>query len=235
MKRDAVIFDLFGTLVDSNPKEEMLVGYLEPAALLTDDPQTFADTWFGLGIERSTGKYKTVEGDVLRVCDLLGLSPSREALDAALLVRMRHYRKYLQPRPTALDTLSKLRSSGMKIGLVSDCGLEIADVWEDGTLAPFFDTAVFSSKAGVVKPDPSLFALACEGLGVEAARCIYVGDGGGRELTGARAAGMHPILIRVDYEGWMDAYRPDALAWRGPVISDISQVLDYAGLRQERQ
>jgi len=56
-------------------------------------------------------------------------------------------------------------------------------------------------------------------------QCLYVGTGGSRELTGASRVGMRPVLIRVDYESFLDAYRPDALEWTGPIISDISEVL----------
>ena len=100
------------------------------------------------------------------------------------------FREHCSPRSTVLDTLAKLQSTGVKTGLISDCGSEVPDIWPGLALAPLMDATVFSCCVGVTKPDPSMYRLACERLGVDASRCLYVGDGGSRELTGARAMGM---------------------------------------------
>lgn len=224
----AVIFDLYGTLVDNASPEAMDRLYSEPASLLGGDTQLFAKTWLEMRHERGTGVFGTVEGDVRHVCQVLGVKADAATMSSVVARRMKLFENHLVPRPTAVGTLRKLKGAGIKIGLISDCGLETPAAWDATPFAPFFDVTVFSSVAGTVKPDPKLYTAACEGLGVDASRCLYVGDGGGRELTGASAAGMHPLLIRVDYERHLDAYRPDAVEWTGPIISDISEVLDHA-------
>jgi putative hydrolase of the HAD superfamily len=55
-----------------------------------------------------------------------------------------------------------------------------------------FDHVIESSKLGIRKPDPRIYALMCEALDVDPARCIYIDDLG-INLKPARAMGMHTI------------------------------------------
>ncbi len=224
---DAVIFDLYGTLIDNASPEDRGRMFRDPAVGLTDRLEEFRDAWLGIYHDRSVGRLGGVANEIRHVCGLLGLSPTQAQLDAVLALRLDAYKTHMQPRETVLETLTELRSAGVRTGLVSDCGSEVPDVWPDLALSPLIDATVFSCCEGVTKPDPSMYALACEKLSVEPSRCLYVGDGGSRELTGARAAGMTPILIRVDYDREMDAHRPDAVEWTGPVISRIGEVLGF--------
>ena len=153
---------------------------------------------------------------------------TQEQIDGAVSLRLEAFRRHCCPRTTVVDTLSKLRSAGLKVGLISDCGSEVPDIWPGLELAPLMDATVFSCCVGETKPDPRLYNLACERLNVSPGRCLYVGDGGSRELTGARSMGMQPVLIRVEYERYFDAHRPDAVEWTGPVISEIGEVLGFA-------
>jgi putative hydrolase of the HAD superfamily len=58
---------------------------------------------------------------------------------------------------------------------------------------------------------------------VAARECLYVGDGGGGELTGARAAGMTAIMLRAGDWAANAAYsREDD--WAGPALSSLAQV-----------
>jgi putative hydrolase of the HAD superfamily len=61
-----------------------------------------------------------------------------------------------------------------------------------------FDVTVFSCDAGILKPDPRIYRLATDGLGLPPEQCLYVGDGGHRELRGAREAGLATALT-VEY------------------------------------
>ena len=60
-------------------------------------------------------------------------------------------------------------------------------------LYPYFDVALISYEQGICKPDPEMFRRMTEQLDVKADECLYVGDGGSRELYAAREAGMHPV------------------------------------------
>ncbi len=78
----------------------------------------------------------------------------------------------------------------------------------------------------MTKPDPRFYALACVRLGVAASRCLYVGDGAGRELTGATKAGMRAVLICPPAEEAIIMKHADARDWRGPRIAAVSEALN---------
>ena len=60
-------------------------------------------------------------------------------------------------------------------------------------LFPYFDVALISYEQGICKPDPAMYQRMIEQLGVAPDECLYVGDGGSRELYGARDAGMKAL------------------------------------------
>ena len=57
-----------------------------------------------------------------------------------------------------------------------------------------FDHVIESSKAGVRKPDPRIYLMMCEALGVEPAACIYLDDLG-INCKPASQLGMHAIKV----------------------------------------
>ena len=62
-------------------------------------------------------------------------------------------------------------------------------------LLPYFDEVVSSAVVGYRKPDPVIFDLACERLGVGAAHVAHIGDRPDADGDGASAAGIRPIII----------------------------------------
>ena len=60
-------------------------------------------------------------------------------------------------------------------------------------LFPYFDVALISYEQGICKPSPEMYQRMIELLGVVPEECLYVGDGGSRELYGARDAGMKAV------------------------------------------
>jgi len=54
---------------------------------------------------------------------------------------------------------------------------------------------VDSDVVGVEKPDPRIFSFALDALGLEADRCLYVGDTVWFDVQGARAAGLRPVHV----------------------------------------
>ena len=57
------------------------------------------------------------------------------------------------------------------------------------------DVLVYSHESGTAKPDPAIYRLVCERLGVEPQRAVFVDDHEGA-VDGARAIGMHAVLFR---------------------------------------
>ena len=94
-------------------------------------------------------------------------------------------------------------------------------MWSEASFAPLIDEAILSCSVGLTKPDPRTYQLVCQRLDVSPQRCLYVGDGGSRELTGATAMGMRAVLIRAPYDDSVGGYREE---WPGQRISTLSEV-----------
>ncbi len=226
----AVVFDLFGTLVGIFQREDYQGHLAAMAAALGAPAADFGGLWEHETAEaRVTGGFKSVEENLLFICGRLGLSPAPEQLAAAAAQRMSFYRPVIaKPRPDAVESLTRLKAAGLKLGLLSDCSCEAPLLWPDTPLAPLIDAPVFSCLAGRRKPDPLLYAQVCAALAVQPERCLYAGDGDGNELSGARAAGMSPVLLAVPGEGCAGAYRRSREEWTGPVAVSLEEIAKMA-------
>ncbi len=60
-----------------------------------------------------------------------------------------------------------------------------------------------------------------------AAECVYVGDGGSHELSGAAKVGMYPVRLWVPDEHSSDTHRIDGEEWSGPQVTDLQDVLAF--------
>ncbi|MBA2326361.1 MAG: HAD-IA family hydrolase [Actinobacteria bacterium] len=75
------------------------------------------------------------------------------------------------------------------------------------------DTIIDSEVVGVAKPDPRIFEMALDRLGVPADRALHVGDTPAADVDGARAAGVRPVLVDpYDLHGHLEVERVPALA-----------------------
>ena len=122
-------------------------------------------------------------------------------------------------------TLSRLKSLGMLTALIADCSLEVPMLWSQTPFAPLVDSALFSSREGLRKPDSMLYQRACDRLSVAPAECLYVGDGNSRELSGAQAAGMTAVLFAP---GSMNGNYTslEAASWQGQRIVALKELMD---------
>jgi putative hydrolase of the HAD superfamily len=95
-------------------------------------------------------------------------------------------------------------------------------VWAETPFAGALDELVFSCDVGISKPDPRIYEIACERLGVEPDECLFVGDGANDELPGAERAGMAALQLRSPGE----PLTPEGEAWTGRSIQHLSEVLN---------
>jgi putative hydrolase of the HAD superfamily len=131
--------------------------------------------------------------------DRLGIGSSAAA--RALELRTKTTRRALVPVDGAVPLLDELRGRGLRLGLISNCSSEVAEVWEESPFAGAFDAVLLSASEGLCKPDARIYRLALERLGVEAGDTIFVGDGDAGELPGAEAVGMRAVQLG-DRDGW---------------------------------
>ena len=226
MKYDAVIFDLFGTLVSNMSLSEHRAVLTRMAHVLSAPPDDFAQLWFDTFNERSTGIFQSPEDNIKYICRTLGVLVNETQVKLAARLRFDYAVQSMIPRPDAIETLSHLKFEGCKTGLISDCSAEVPAMWKDSPFVELIDVAIFSCSVGVKKPDSRIYRLVTERLGVEPQRCLYIGDGSSQELTGASQVSMRPVLLRLPDEDSTDAHWIDREDWDGPTISLLSKVLD---------
>ena len=224
MKYKAIIFDLFGTLVDSYS----IQGYnrlLTDMALALELPrEDFSKQWRDTTYERGIGIFETTEESIRYICNILKVSTSDENIRKCEQIRVETTRKALTPKNGAVDILKSLRGLGYKIGLITNCSAEVPLMWKNTNFSYLFDVTIFSASAGMKKPDPQIYNLACEQMGVEPNECLYFGDGDSNELSGASQLGMDAVMIRDPNE--MDPYRLVEVEWDGRKIESFSEIID---------
>jgi putative hydrolase of the HAD superfamily len=102
----------------------------------------------------------------------------------------------LRPDEPMIGAVRSARAAGVRTGLISNSwGLGIYD------RAPteLFDVTVISGEVGLHKPQPEIYRLACERLGIEPAAAVFVDDL--REnCAGAEAVGMTAVRHRDSAE-----------------------------------
>jgi putative hydrolase of the HAD superfamily len=226
LQTKAVIFDFFGTLVPNfthSAHKEML----RQMACLTGAPvEPFVEGWLATFHQRATGTFPTTRCNIEAVCQGLEIFPQDHQYEAAIRLRSDFEKRQAVPRPTAISTLLAVRCLGLKTCLISDCSIELPEIWDQTPFAPLFDSTVFSCCVKMRKPSQEIYLEACRRLDVQPAHCLYVGDGGSRELSGASEAGMSAILLASPEEqDNADTHRIDAEAWTGPKISDLEELL----------
>jgi putative hydrolase of the HAD superfamily len=221
----AVVFDMYGTLVPSWPKAVWDEQKRACAAPLGIPEDVWLEALDASWSDRLTGAFGDHLTETFRaVAAQAGYAPTEEQLAEAVSRRYATYRAAQVLRPDALNTIRALRAQGLKIGLVSDCTHDLSDLWDELELAAYFDATVFSCVERTRKPDRRLFLAATERLGVRPESCLYVGDGGGDELAGSSAVGMHPVLLAG--EDWAEHHapgRPDE-EWTGRRAETLSQI-----------
>jgi putative hydrolase of the HAD superfamily len=226
MNYTAVIFDLFGTLIDNFSFEEYRRTLIEMASVLSAPPDDFAELWLDLFEERMSGALESPVGVIEHVCRELDVRPDGAQIEHATRIRFDMTQRWIKVRPDAVEVLSALKSEGYKSGLISDCSHEIPAIWENLPLAPLVDITAFSCVLGMTKPDPRIYLLTTEQLGAKPEDCLYVGDGSSQELAGAAQLGMTPVLIGVPGDGDYDnPYRIKSDKWDGLKVSSLTGVL----------
>ena len=115
------------------------------------------------------------------------------------------------------ESLERLRGAGFTLAVVSNSEGTIEQMLVEIGLRELFATVIDSSVVGFTKPDPRIFALALERLGVDAGEALMIGDSPSADVDGAHAVGIRAALL--------DPY--DLYPWsRAPRFPDVAAVTD---------
>lgn len=210
----AVVFDLFETLVDYDDARSREFS-ATVARLCGRDAEDFHAEWI-------EGRRTREIGPMAPYLTSLGIA---EGSIQDLLEQRREWSRGIlnRPREGVLETIYELRRREIGTGLITVCSEDVVDVWPETPFCGLFDTEVFSCSCGLSKPDPRIYGLALEKLGVESSDSLFVGDGANDELAGAERVGMRAVLIHRP--GEEPALR-EMRDWPGARITRIPEVLE---------
>jgi membrane protein len=213
MQKKAILFDIDGTLVDSNDLHVTAWDEVLRAA--------------GHNFDRATLHSQIGKGGDNYVPALLPAADEeeQERLKAAHgEVFKGRYIDRVKPFPGARELLLKVRDSGRKVVLASSAsGEELEKHVENLGAADILDGATSKDDVGHSKPCPDIFQAALERAGVSAEEAIVVGDTP-YDIEAARRSGIDAVAVRSG--GFPDETLRDAVAIYddvGGLLADFEQ------------
>lgn len=186
----AVIFDMFETLITHYSSPLYFSAQMAADAGITEE--RFQALWRPTEHERSTGKltFEEVIEKILRENHCYSERLLKQIVEKRIATKEECFRHL---HAEIIPMLAKLKEKGLKVGLISNCFSEEAQVIRQSVLFPYFDAAYLSYEQGVEKPDAEIFLRCIDGFSIKAGECVYVGDGGSSELEAARSLGMKAV------------------------------------------
>ena len=222
----AVIFDMFETLVTLF--EGRTYWGENIAEDVGADPTEFRREWHAIEKDRSCGKY-TIEEGLEVVLKKLGLySPEKVTLAASKRIAALSDTFSNIPDET-VELLKELKNRGLKVGIITNTFNDERDMIRSSILMPYIDEALISYEQGLCKPDPVLYEKMTRLLNVESDECLFVGDGGSRELYAARDCGMHALQCTWFHDRAYEPHIPCPILDEFDHADTQMKVLKYLG------
>jgi putative hydrolase of the HAD superfamily len=97
--------------------------------------------------------------------------------------------------PDVLPAIERLHSMGIRMGIVSNWDVRLPGLCHHLGLSRYLDFVISSANLGRIKPEASIFHSALGRAGVTSQEAMHVGDHYYADVLGARAAGIHPVLL----------------------------------------
>jgi putative hydrolase of the HAD superfamily len=204
--------ELFARIVTNEGYPREPVAISEGLAMVTDEFRRASDenALWTTTPERSRRFWLGVYDRFLEVLDLPRDDGLADTLYTAFTDRT-NYASFDDVRAA----LTALRDAGVRLGVISNYEAWLEDLLRDLELTSLLSVRVVSGVEGVEKPDPAIFHLALERIGLPAGDVVYVGDVPDFDIEPAAAVGMFPVLI--DRRGRY----PD---FAGPLVRDLREL-----------
>ena len=148
----AVIFDLFGTLVNSFTRREYDKINAQMAAAVSIP---YPEFWRLVGEtlhDSCLGRYSSFEHLISHICTRTGVHADTAKIARAAAFHHEFIANAIVPEPEVLDALDRLKKRGYRLGLISDCAPPVPLLFPQSPLARFIDTPVFSCQEQIKKP-----------------------------------------------------------------------------------
>jgi putative hydrolase of the HAD superfamily len=200
LRARAVFFDVDFTLIHPGPRFQG-EGYATSCARhgVTADPARFeAAVGAAAGLLDSADQLYDDElfvGYTRRIIELMGgHGPAVDIVARELYAEWaehHHFDLYADVSPA----LRTLHAQGYRLGLISNSHRCLDSFQSHFELRGLISATVSSSEHGYLKPHPSIFEAALERMRVRPDESVMVGDSLTHDVEGARAAGMHAVLL----------------------------------------
>jgi len=202
-QKQAILFDLFHTLTrvesswSAGPSTSEILGVSEEA---------WNEQVMEKYRERLTGQITDPVLIIRKMAHSIDPAIPEDVIKKAVGKRIKRFYSALVNIPQETrQVLTTLKSMNKKIGLISNADVTEIIGWKRSGVTHLFDCVVFSCWAGCVKPEPKIYNICMEELSVKPSHCLFVGDGGSRELEGAKSLGITTVMITgVISEIWPD-------------------------------
>jgi len=221
MPIDAVFLDVGGVFV--LPEHEHIAGALARAEVEVDRAQLDRAHYVGVAaleqfVEGDRTVWEAYNIAYARACgaDDKRLTDAVEALFNEFTVA----EVWTRTIPGSRQGLQRIADLGPKLAIVSNADGTVEDQLRSHGICQVgpgpgvpVHAVLDSTVVGVSKPDPRIFELALDRLGISADRAVHVGDTPAADVVGARAAGIRPLLIDpYDLHPTLDVERVRSLA-----------------------
>jgi putative hydrolase of the HAD superfamily len=199
----ALLLDAGGVLV--LPRLALLAGVLDGAVPRLDEPSVDAAHYAGIHAIDTAHEPLANRSAVYRrafVAELGAAGPLDPARDAELAAAFRHSAMWVRPAAGAAALVRACERVGLPVVVVSNWDgtigerLRAAGVCQEGP-GPLgrVERVIDSGAVGVEKPDPRIFQLALEAVGVAPDEALHVGDSTRADVDGATGAGVGAIHL----------------------------------------
>ncbi len=203
-KIKAVIFDVGYTLLRPNESPITLLKALgleaTPEQIQAAVQLAMDELWRRLGRDLDLwGSDHTIYEFWMLLYDTmlsqLGVPPEERKPLAEKLYQAYLTHEMWEAYPEAEDVLRRLHEEGYTLGVVSDWQSTLLEILAHFELARYLNFVVVSAIVGTGKPDPALFREALRRAQARPEEAVFVGDLYLTDVLGARAAGIHPVMI----------------------------------------
>ena len=222
------IFDYGGTLDTGGQHWGKVIWHAYEHLQVLVSETDFRDAY--VHAERTLGKnpiiqpdftfYKTLETKIRLQLEYLQTSYITPLTSYILPLTSHLYEATVAETSKSREVLLSLKKQYPMV-LVSNFYGNIATVLKEFKLDGIFDTIIESAVVGVRKPDPQIFTLGVEALGMQPDEVVVVGDSMDKDIIPASKAGCHTVWFKG--EGWTNDPVDESPA--GKVITDLTQLL----------
>jgi len=202
-----IVFDLFHTLT---AREADRISVPFTYELLNISREAWEAQLFETSRYRLAGEERDPFQILARMARAIHPAIEDAAIRAALPSRLERFAEALTNIPASnLELLAALRRHHRRLGLISNADVIDIHNWRNSPLTGCFDCVTFSCEIGLVKPEPEIFWHCLNELGLKPRECLYVGDGGSKELSAARSLGFTTVMVAgIVRERWPDKVEP---------------------------